>query len=113
MAGRDIVVIGGAAGRIGALSGLLAGRPHDFPPAICVVLHQSAYSPNRRPDIFSRVTKLPVVLAEQGTRVRPGTVYLSVPDMHLMLERAATAELGRLRILRGRKENRSRPAGDP
>ena len=113
MAGRDIVVIGGSAGSIEALSALLAGIPADFPAAICVVLHQSAYSPNRRPEIFSRVTKLQVVLAEQGMRVRPGTVHLSVPDMHLMLERASTAELGRLRLVRGPKENRSRPAVDP
>jgi two-component system chemotaxis response regulator CheB len=112
MAGHDIIVIGGSAGGIEALSNVLAGLPSDLPAAVCVVLHQSAYSPNRRPEIFSRVSKLPVVLAEQGMRLRPGTVYLAVPDMHLLVERGATAELGTLRVVRGPKVNRARPAVD-
>jgi two-component system chemotaxis response regulator CheB len=113
MAGHDIIVIGGSAGSVEALCTVLAGLPADLPAAVCVVLHQSAYSPNRRPEIFSRATRLPVVLAEQGMRLRPGTVYLSVQDMHLLIERSSTAELGVLRLVRGPKENRSRPAVDP
>jgi two-component system chemotaxis response regulator CheB len=113
MAGHDIIVIGGSAGGIEALSALLAGLPTDLPAAVCVALHQSAYSPNRRPEIFSRVSTLPVVLAEHGMRLRAGTVYLSVPDMHLLVERSGTAEMGTLRLVRGPKENRARPAVDP
>jgi two-component system chemotaxis response regulator CheB len=113
MAGHDIIVIGGSAGSIEALTALLAGLPPDLPAAVCVALHQSAYSPNRRREIFARTSPLPVILAEQGMRLRPGTVYLAVPDMHLLVERTATAELGTLRLVRGPKENRSRPAIDP
>ncbi|MDB4881112.1 MAG: CheB methylesterase [Gemmatimonadetes bacterium] len=113
MAGHDIIVIGGSAGSIEALSSLLAGLPADLPAAVCVVLHQSAFSPNRRPEIFGRVSPLPVVLAEQGMRLRPGTVYLAAPDMHLHVERSATAELGTLRLVHGPKENRARPSVDP
>jgi two-component system, chemotaxis family, protein-glutamate methylesterase/glutaminase len=113
MAGHDIIVIGGSAGGIEALSILLAGLPPDLPAAVCVAIHQSAYSPNRRPEILSRASTLPVVLAEQGMRLRPGTVYLAVPDMHLFIERGLTAEHGRLRLVHGPKENRSRPAIDP
>ena len=113
MAGHDIIVIGGSAGSIEALSTILARVPADLPAAICVTLHQSAYSPNRRPEIFSRVSRLPVVLAEQGMRLRRGTVYLAAQDMHLMLERSAGDELGTIRLVRGPKENRARPAVDP
>ncbi|MDB4886287.1 MAG: CheB methylesterase, partial [Gemmatimonadetes bacterium] len=113
MAGHDIIVIGGSAGSIEALSTLLAGLPADLPAAVCVVLHQSTYLPNRRPEIFARLSPLPVVLAEQGMRLRPGTVYLAVPDMHLLIERSPTAELGTLRLVHGPKENRARPAVDP
>jgi two-component system, chemotaxis family, protein-glutamate methylesterase/glutaminase len=113
MAGHDIIVIGGSAGSVEALCTVLAGLPSDLPAAVCVVLHQSAYSPNRRPEIFSRASPLPVVLAEPGMRLRPGTVYLSVQDMHMLIERSATAELGVIRLVRGPKENRSRPAVDP
>lgn len=113
MAVRDLIVVGGSAGSIEALSAMLAGLPPDLPAAVLVALHQSAFSPNRRPEIFSRVSPLPVVLAEQGMRIRPGTVYLAVPDMHLHVERRATAELGTIRLVHGPKENRARPAVDP
>lgn len=113
MAGHDIIVIGGSAGGIEALSSVLATIPPDLPAAICVTIRQGTYAPNRRPEILSRAGPLPVVLAEQGMRIRPGTVHLSVPDRHLFIERASTAELGVLRLVRGPKENRSRPAIDP
>ncbi len=113
MAGHDIIVIGGSAGSIEALSTILSRVPADLPASICVALHQSAYSPNRRPEIFSRVSRLPVVLAEQGMCLRRGTVYLAAQDMHLMLERSASDELGTLRLVRGPKENRARPSVDP
>jgi two-component system chemotaxis response regulator CheB len=110
MAGHDIIVVGGSAGGIEALSQLLAGLPADLPAAVCVTLHQAAHSANRRAQIFSRVSPLPVVNADQGMRLRPGTVYLAVPDMHLLVERSATAEVGRLRLVHGPRENRPRPA---
>ncbi|HEV7992033.1 MAG TPA: chemotaxis protein CheB [Gemmatimonadaceae bacterium] len=113
MAGHDIIVIGGSAGGIEALMRILATLPPDLPAAVCVVVHQAAYLPNRRPEILGRASVLPVVLAEHGMRLRPGTVYLSVPDQHLFIERGTTAELGVLRLVRGPKENRSRPAIDP
>jgi two-component system chemotaxis response regulator CheB len=113
MAGHDIIVIGGSAGGVEALSTILADLPTDLPAAVCVVLHQSAHAGNRRLEILSRASRLPVVPAEQGMRLRPGTVYLAVPDLHLLIERRATAELGTLRLVRGPKENRTRPAIDP
>jgi two-component system chemotaxis response regulator CheB len=116
MAGHDLIVVGGSAGSVEALSSLLAGLPPDLPAAVCVVLHQSAFSPNRRVEIFSRASTLPVVTAEQGMRIKPGVVYLAVPDMHLLVEAAPPGshrETGVLRLVRGPKENRARPAVDP
>jgi two-component system, chemotaxis family, protein-glutamate methylesterase/glutaminase len=113
---HDVIVIGGSAGSVEALSAVLAGLPPDLPAAVCVVLHQSAFSPSRRTEIFSRASVLPVRLAEQGMRIKQGTVYLSVPDLHLLIERSvsdAHGESGVLRLVRGPKENRSRPAIDP
>jgi two-component system, chemotaxis family, protein-glutamate methylesterase/glutaminase len=116
MQGHDIIVIGGSAGSVEALSAVLAGLPPDLPAAVCVVLHQSALSPNRRPEIFGRASALPVMLAEQGMRLKPGTVYLSVPDMHMLVEPGVNGsrnETGVIRLVRGPRENRSRPAIDP
>jgi two-component system chemotaxis response regulator CheB len=113
MARRDIIVVGGSAGGIEALLRVLSTLPADLPAAICVTIHQAAYAPNRRPAILSRAGHLPVVSAEQGMRLQPGTVYLAVPDHHLYVERAGDSDHGVLRLARGPKENRSRPAIDP
>ena len=113
---HDLIVIGGSAGSVQALSAVLAGLPPDLPAAVCVVLHQAAFSPNKRPEIFSRASTLPVRLAEQGMRLKRGTVYLSAPDMHLLVESTGHErddELGVLRLVRGPKENRVRPSVDP
>ena len=80
---------------------------------MCVTIHQAADAPNRRQAILSRGSRLPVVLAEDGMPTTPGTVYLAVPDHHLLVERAVDAELGVLKVVRGPKENRARPAIDP
>jgi two-component system chemotaxis response regulator CheB len=113
MAGHDIIVIGGSAGGVEALSILLGGLPPDLPAAVCVTVHQAVCSPNLRREVLSRASTLSVVLAEQEMCLRPGTVYLAVPDMHLCIERGLSTELGRLRLMYGPKVNRARPAIDP
>src|SRR5262249_41262342 len=105
---RDIVVIGASAGGIEALSRLLHGLPAGFPAAMFVVLHISPNSPGYLPDILARAGPLPAEHARDGKSFQHGRVYAAPPDHHLMLEAN-----GRMRLNRGPKENRSRPAIDP
>jgi two-component system chemotaxis response regulator CheB len=119
-------VIGGSAGSIQALTALVAALPRDLPAAVCVVLHLSPLAPSSLADILTRVGPLRAVPATQGARLQPGVIYTAVPDMHLLVESdtgisagviengmRSTNAPGRLRIVRGPKENRSRPAVDP
>lgn len=46
-------------------------------------------------------------MAEDGEEIQPGRIYVARPDHHLLLE------AGRVRVTRGPKENRFRPAVDP
>ena len=103
----DIVVVGASAGGIEALSALLALLPADFPAAIFVVIHVSADSPGVLPTILARAGVLPVETAQEGAAILPGRVYVAPPDRHLLLEQ------GYIRLTRGPKENRFRPAIDP
>lgn len=50
---------------------------------------------------------LPAKHAEDGEAIRPGHIYIAPPDRHMMVVE------GRLRLLRGPKENWARPAIDP
>ena len=104
---RSIVVVGASTGGIEALEMLVGGLPEDFAGSILVVVHLAADSPGILPDMLTRAGKLPAVQAHDGDAILPGHIYVAPPDRHLLLER------GHVRLTRGPKENRFRPAIDP
>jgi two-component system chemotaxis response regulator CheB len=105
--GHDLVVVGASAGGIDAITTLLAGLPADLPLAILVVLHVSPDSASLLPGIVGRASALPVRAAEDGLPLVMGEVCVAVPDRHLLVEP------GTIRVVRGPRENRFRPAIDP
>lgn len=104
---KRIVVIGASAGGIDALRRILADLPTDFPVPIGIVIHTSPQSPSVLDEIFDRAGALPVTHARNGEPLRGGHVYVAPPDYHLLVEP------GLLRVTRGPRENRFRPAVDP
>jgi two-component system chemotaxis response regulator CheB len=99
-------VIGASAGGVEALSGLLGALPRDLEAAICIVTHVSAHTPSSLHRILAQKASLPVAPAQDGETLRPGRIYVAVSDRHLMLEKGA------IRLSRGPKESRARPAVD-
>jgi two-component system, chemotaxis family, protein-glutamate methylesterase/glutaminase len=112
MPGHDLIVVGASAGGVEAVSSLIAGLPDDLPAAVCVVVHLRPDAQSRLSNIVARLTSLPVVPARHGTLLQAGTIYIAVPDLHLLVERDEKGE-GVLRVIRGPRENRARPAVDP
>ena len=104
---KRIVVIGASAGGIEALRELVARLPADFPAPIAVVLHTSPQSPGVLGEILSRAGALPATIARDRERLSPGHIYVAAPDCHLLVEP------GRVRVTKGPRENRFRPAIDP
>ena len=101
-----IVAIGTSAGGQRALSELLAKLPADFPGSLLIVSHLWPHSASHLPEVLGSVSPLPTRSAVSGELVRKGYVYVAVADRHLMLAG------DRLRLTRGPRENRSRPAVD-
>ena len=104
---RHLVVVGTSAGGIEALRELVSTLPIDFPAAIAIVLHTSPQSPGIIHDILQRAGRLPAISPTDGQRLERGSVYVAPPDFHLLVEP------GRVRIAKGPRENRFRPAIDP
>lgn len=104
---QDIVVIGASAGGVEALRTLAGGLPQDFSGSVFVVLHTSPDSPGGLADIISRAGPLRASKAVDSEPIKPGRIYVAPPDHHLMIE------FGVVRVTRGPKENRTRPAVDP
>ncbi len=86
---------------------LVSELPKNFPAPLFIVWHLSPNSPGILPDILTRNGKLPAKNAENWEKVKPGQIYVAPPDFHLMLED------GHVRLTKGPKENRFRPAVDP
>jgi len=103
----DIVVIGASAGGLEAVKVILSALPSTFSGSIFVVIHVAAERHSIAAKILGRASDLEVTAPVDKTPVVPGRVYVSSPDRHMLLEP------GRIRIVRGPKENRHRPAIDP
>jgi two-component system chemotaxis response regulator CheB len=104
--GHDIIVVGASAGGVEALQKLVGDFPPELPAVIFIVLHLAAGGPSFLPEILSRAGPLPVSQALNGEAITPGHIYVAPPDHHLLIEQR------HIRLSRGPKENRSRPAID-
>lgn len=107
MAGHDIIAIGASAGGVEALTGLVQALPADLPASIFVVLHTWPRGTSYLPSILCGAGALKAVHPEDNTPIERGIIYVAPPDFHLMLEP------GRVCIVKGPRENRTRPAIDP
>jgi two-component system chemotaxis response regulator CheB len=105
--GYDLVVIGGSAGGIAALHALLGPLPASFPLPILVVQHLAPTLPSRLPAVLGYRTALRCKWAEEGERLKGGTVYVGPPDRHLLV-----TPHRRARLCDGPRQGWWRPAVD-
>ena len=105
---QRIVVVGASAGGVEALIELTKALPADFPAPIFVTIHIPSDSPSILPVILKRFGRLDARHAQDGMHFKAGVVYIAPPDHHMLIQRNGT-----LRVVRGPRENRHRPAIDP
>jgi len=103
---HDIVVIGASAGGVEALNEIVGQLASDTKAAIFIVVHVSPDSTGLLPAILNRRSAVPARHAEDGLAIEPGNIYVAPPDRHLILENEG------MRVVRGPKHNRYRPAID-
>jgi two-component system, chemotaxis family, protein-glutamate methylesterase/glutaminase len=103
----DVVVVGASAGGLPALQQLVAALPAGYGGAVFIAVHMSPQTRSELATILARSGPLPVLPAADGLPVVPGYVRVAPADHHLLLEP------GVMRVVRGPRENRHRPAIDP
>jgi two-component system chemotaxis response regulator CheB len=101
-----IIVIGGSAGALPALTRVVAGFPSELPAAVFVVTHTPPDSVSSMPHILSRKGALFATHAIDGAPIAPGRIVVAPPNYHLVLER------GVMRVVDWAKENGQRPSID-
>jgi len=107
MQNRDIIVLGASVGGVEALSNLVAQFPEDLPAAVFVVQHITPTAPGQLAQVLDRAGLLPATMAHDCESFELGHIYVAPPDHHLLVKQ------GCLRVTRGLRENRVRPAIDP
>jgi len=107
MAKRNIIVMGGSAGSFAAYKTIAAGLPADLDASIFIVWHMAPDVRGILPETLNRHGKIRATEARDREPVEPGRIYVARPDHHLVLDGDV------VRITRGPKENRFRPAIDP
>ncbi|MEO6525327.1 MAG: chemotaxis protein CheB [Gemmatimonadaceae bacterium] len=104
---RDVIVIGGSAGAVGALLRLVGGLPSALSARVFVTVHIPPTSASVLPALLARAGALPAKHPVDGEVTRRGVIYVAPPDFHLLVVR------GGVRVERGPPENGCRPAVDP
>jgi two-component system chemotaxis response regulator CheB len=105
--GHRIIVIGASSGGIEALSDVVSRLPEDLPAAVFVVVHVPPRSISVLPDILNRAGPLTAAHAKDNEKIKPGRIYVARPDFHMLIQD------GSIRLVRGPRENNTRPAIDP
>jgi two-component system chemotaxis response regulator CheB len=103
---QKLIVIGTSTGGISALQTVISGLPQAFSAGILITMHLSDHD-SVLPSLLAPFSKLPVRFAENRETISPGTILIAPPGTHLLIDN------GRINLLRGAKENYSRPAIDP
>jgi two-component system chemotaxis response regulator CheB len=89
----EIVAIGGSAGAVDVLTGVLSTLPARGALPVVVVVHLPADRPSLLPAVLAERCPAPVREAEDKEPVEAGTVYVAPPGYHLLIERERTFAL--------------------
>ena len=101
------MVVGASAGGLKALRQLVAYLPADLPAAVLVTTHLAPTVPSKVAAVLRKAGSLPAATVADGTPIKPGRIYTAMPDRHLVVDDGDV-----LRLSRGPRENRVRPAVD-
>jgi two-component system chemotaxis response regulator CheB len=107
VSGHEIIVMGSSAGGVEALIRVVHELPTNLPASVFIVLHIPAQSPSLLAEILSRSAFIKAEQPVDYQRIERGRMYVAPPDHHLLIEN------GFMRVVRGPRENRHRPAIDP
>ena len=80
-----IVVLCGSAGSLDALQRFFKHAPGHTGLVFVVLMHQLPNQDNELVSVLQNFTRMPVVEARDGLRLRPNHVYVNVPDYELSL----------------------------
>ncbi len=93
LTGIELIVIGGSAGGIKAITEVLKPLPKDFPVPIVIVLHRLKNVPSTLQSVIQYHTLLLVKEADEKETIKPRCAYIAPANYHLLIEKDKTFAL--------------------
>ena len=87
----EIVVIGTSLGGFHALKTILGDLPKDFPLPIVVVQHRSLEESELFATLLAAHVQLPVIEADDKQQIKPGQIFVSPSNYHILIDRSHIA----------------------
>lgn len=106
----QILAIGVSTGGPSALAEMLPMIPADFPLPIAIVQHMPPLFTHLLAERLTKISRIPVAEAKQGTRVQAGHALIAPGDYHMRLVRKESNI--RVELNQDSQENSCRPAVD-
>lgn len=80
-----IIAIGGSAGAIKPILGLLGGLPANLSAIILIVIHRSPAAPSLLPEVIAQRSPTAVHLAQEGLPLDHPMCVVASPDKHMVV----------------------------
>ena len=107
----ELVAIGVSTGGPDALGKVLSELPEDIGVPIVIVQHMPAQFTAKLAGRLNASSRLEVVEAKKGDKLRAGTVYIAPGNYHMVLDAMGTEVI--INLNRDELENSCRPSVDP
>ena len=88
-----LLAIGGSAGSLQVVLGLLTTLRAGFPLPIILILHRNSVFESSLEELLATRTDLPIKEVEEKEPILPGILYLSPADYHVLVEKDYTFSL--------------------
>jgi len=88
-----LIVIGGSAGSLQVILGILSVIQQDFPLPVLVVLHRNGVFESSLEDLFASRTRAQIKEVEEKEPILPGVIYIAPADYHVLIEEDQTFSL--------------------
>jgi two-component system chemotaxis response regulator CheB len=88
-----LIILGGSAGSLQVILGIISAIGRDLPLPVLIVIHRNVDFESSLEDLLSSRTRATIKEVEEKEPILPGTVYLAPADYHVLIEKDQTFSL--------------------
>lgn len=88
-----LMIIGGSAGSLQVIMGILSVVRPDFPSPILIVLHRNSVLGSNLEELFASKSQAAIKEVEEKELIMPGVIYIAPADYHVLIEEDQTFSL--------------------